>query len=118
ELELVQLLHRTTRKLTPSQVGAAYAERCAEVVRLADEATRAVGELRAEPAGTLRLTADPVFGEAFLPALIVEYASRWPKVGVEVVLTTRKVDVVEEGFDVAFRVGRVEQSGVTTTSLG
>lgn len=114
----VQLLHRTTRRLKPTEVGAAYALRCAEVVRLAEDADRAVTDARAVPSGTLRITADPVFGEAFLPSLIIEYARAWPAVQVEAVLTRRKVDLVEEGFDVAFRIGRSEVKGLTSTVLG
>lgn len=60
----VQLMHRTTRRLHLSDVGAAYAERCAEIVRIADEANHAVSDADAVPRGTLRITADPVFGEA------------------------------------------------------
>lgn len=114
----VQLLHRTTRRLHLTDVGAAYAERCAEVVRLAEEANEAVTEARQVPRGRLRVTADPTFGEAFVTGLIIEYARRWPEVQVEVVLTQRKVDLVEEGFDVAFRVGRAEESTLTATRLG
>jgi len=119
EAELdVQLLHRTTRSLKPTEAGAAYALRCAEIVRLAEDADRAVTDAKAEPAGVLRVTADPVFGEAFLPALIAELAREWPALQLEVVLTRRKVDLVEEGFDVAFRIGRVEHKGLTATVLG
>jgi DNA-binding transcriptional LysR family regulator len=114
----VQLLHRTTRSLKATEVGAAYALRCADVVRLAEEADRAVTDARAEPSGVLRVTADPVFGEAFLPSLVVEVARAWPSLQLEVVLTRRKVDLVEEGFDVAFRIGRTEHKGLTATLLG
>ena len=114
----VQLLHRTTRRLRPTEVGAAYALRCAEVVRLAEDADRAVTDARAVPSGTLRLTADPVFGEAFLPSLIIEFARAWPQVHVEVLLTRRKVDLIEEGFDAAFRIGPTSQKGLTSTVLG
>jgi DNA-binding transcriptional LysR family regulator len=114
----VQLLHRTTRRLHLTEVGAAYAERCAEIVRLADEANRAVIDEQQVPRGVLRITADPVFGEAFVTGLVVEYASRWPEVHVEVALTRRRVDLAEEGFDLAFRVGRVEDPALTATSLG
>jgi DNA-binding transcriptional LysR family regulator len=114
----VQLLHRTTRRLRLSEIGAAYAERCAEIVRLADEANRSVTDAQQVPRGTLRVTADPVFGEAFLPALIVDFARRWPEVHIEVVLTRRKVDLIEEGFDVAFRVGRVDDSSLIARRLG
>jgi DNA-binding transcriptional LysR family regulator len=114
----VRLLHRTTRRLHLTEIGAAYAERCGEIARLAEEANRAVTDAQQVPRGTLRVTADPVFGEAFLPALIVEFAKRWPEVHVEVILTRRKVDLIEEGFDVAFRVGRVDDATLTARGLG
>ncbi|HZA12956.1 MAG TPA: LysR substrate-binding domain-containing protein [Myxococcaceae bacterium] len=114
----VQLLHRTTRWLHLTDVGAAYAERCAEIVRMAEEANQVVTDTKQVPRGVLRVTADPVFGEAFVTGLVVEYARRWPQVQLDVVLTRRRVDMVEEGFDVAFRVGRVDESGLTGTRLG
>jgi DNA-binding transcriptional LysR family regulator len=115
-----KLLHRTTRRLTPTPVGAAYAERCGDVARLADEANRAVTEAHEQPRGVLRVTADPVFGEAFLGPLLAGYALRFPDVRLDVVLTRRKVDLVDEGFDVAFRVGPVDEasSAWTATRLG
>lgn len=114
----VQLLHRTTRTLRLTEVGAAYAARCAEVVRLADEATRSVTDAHAIPRGVLRVSADPLFGETFVTPLIVDYAKRYPHVSVEVVLTRRRVDLVDEGFDVAFRVGHVDEPSLTASSLG
>ena len=114
----VPLLHRTTRKVRLSAAGAAYAARCAELVRLAEDANRALTDARDEPAGTLRVTADPVFGEAFLTALLVEYASRWPEVRLDVALTRRRVDLVEEGFDVAFRVGALDDASSHGARLG
>jgi DNA-binding transcriptional LysR family regulator len=114
----VQLLVRTTRRLHLTDVGAAYAARCAELVRLAEEANHAVTDTLQEPKGVLRVTADPVFGEAFVTGLVVEYARRWPQVQVDVVLTKRHVHLLEEGFDVAFRIGKVEDPALTATSLG
>src|SRR5262245_11636224 len=58
----VDLMHRTTRRLQLTDAGAGYAERCAEIVRLADDANRAVCDGHEVPRGTLRVTADPVFG--------------------------------------------------------
>jgi DNA-binding transcriptional LysR family regulator len=119
EVELgVQLLLRSTRRLHLTDVGAAYAARCTELVRLAEEANHAVTDTRQVPSGVLRITADPTFGEAFVTGLVVEYARRWPEVQVEVVLTRRHVNLVEEGFDVAFRIGRVEDPALTVTRLG
>jgi DNA-binding transcriptional LysR family regulator len=114
----VQLLLRTTRRLHLTDVGAAYAARCGEIVRLAEEANQAVTDTRQVPKGVLRVTADPVFGEAFVTGLIVEYASRWPEVQVEAVLTRRHVNLLEEGFDIAFRIGKVEDPALTATRLG
>ena len=101
----VELARRTTRRLTLTDVGRAYAARCSEVVRLADEANRAAASQLDVVSGVLRVTADNTFGEAFLPDLITAYLSEHEGVDVEVWLTSRKVDLLEEGFDVAFRVG-------------
>jgi DNA-binding transcriptional LysR family regulator len=114
----VQLLHRTSRRLHLTRVGAAYARRCAELGRLADDANRSVLDQEQAPRGKLRVTADPVFGEAFLGPVIVEYARRWPEVSVEVLLTRRRVALIEEGFDVAFRVGHVDDPALSATRLG
>jgi DNA-binding transcriptional LysR family regulator len=113
-----RLLHRSTRRLKLTEAGADYARRCAEIARLAAEANRAVTETQEVPAGTLRITADPVFGEAFLPGLVFEYARRWPQVRFDVVLTRRKVDLIEEGFDAAFRIGAVDSPELAGFSLG
>lgn len=114
----VPLMHRTTRRLHFTDVGAAYAARCAEMVRLADEANRAVTESDDVPRGTLRVTADPVLGDAFVGPLVIEYARRWPEVAVELSLARRRVDLIEEGFDVAFRVGHVDDAALSGKQLG
>ena len=59
-----------------------------------------------------------MFGDAFLTELVVEYARRWPEVRLDVVLTRRRVDLVEEGFDVAFRIGTIEDAALSAFSLG
>jgi DNA-binding transcriptional LysR family regulator len=114
----VQLMHRTTRRLQLSDVGAAYAERCAELVRLADEANRVVSEVDDTPRGTLRVTADPVFGDAFVTGLVVEYARRWPETRLDVVLARRRVDLIEERFDAAFRIGQGDDASLSGVELG
>jgi DNA-binding transcriptional LysR family regulator len=77
-----------------------------------------VGDAREVPRGTLRITADPVFGEAFLGDLVIDFARRWPEVKVELLLTRRRVDLIEEGFDVAFRIGRVDDGALAGVALG
>jgi DNA-binding transcriptional LysR family regulator len=101
----VELARRTTRTLTLTDVGRAYAARCAEVARLADEANRAAASRTDLVSGILRITADSSFGEALLPDLVAAYVRENDGVNVEVLLTARKVDLVDEGIDAAFRVG-------------
>ncbi len=114
----VQLLQRTTRRVLLNDAGAAYARRCADIVRMADEANRAVSDANEAHRGHLRVTADPLFGDAFLTDVVIAYARRWPAVRVEVMLTRRKVDLAEEGFDIAFRVGRVNDASLSGFRLG
>ncbi|MCA9665330.1 MAG: LysR family transcriptional regulator [Myxococcales bacterium] len=119
EAELgVQLLTRTTRHVRATDAGLEYAERCADLLRRADEANDAVRRADAEPRGRLRVTADPVFGESFLGPIICEFVARYSAVELEVVLTRRRVDLVGEGFDVAIRVGAPRDPALTVTSLG
>ena len=114
----VPLVARTTRSLRLTDVGRAYATRCAEVARLAREANLSVSSEHDEPSGTLRITADPTFGHALLPDLVAAYANRHREVRVEVQLTNRIVDLVEEGFDAAFRVGHLDDSSLVSRRLG
>lgn len=114
----VQLIQRTTRRLRLSDAAAAYAERCSEIVRLVEDANRAISDANDIPSGTLRVTADPVFGEAFLTKLVLDYALEWPEVRMEVVLTRRRVDLIEEGFDLAFRIGQADEPTLSGQNLG
>ena len=114
----VPLARRTTRRLRLTDVGIAYAARCAEVVRLADEAHSLASSQTSAPRGRLRLTADPTLGEAFLNELCALYLQRYPEVELEVILTARRVDLIEEDFDLAFRVGHLADSSLIGTRLG
>lgn len=114
----VQLLLRTTRRMQLTLAGERYATKCVELVRIADDANRAAGDESVDARGTLRITADPLFGEAFLPAILNQLATRWPSVKLEVLLTQRRVDLIEEGFDIAFRIGHVDDAMLKGRSLG
>jgi DNA-binding transcriptional LysR family regulator len=98
-------------------VGLAYAERCRELASVAREANELVLGADEQPRGRLRITADPTFGEAYLPELIAEYLEQHAEVEVEAVLTSRHVDLIEEGFDLAFRVGRLDDSSLAAGDL-
>jgi DNA-binding transcriptional LysR family regulator len=108
----LRLVERTTRAFRLTEVGRRYVERCGEVTRLADEVAREMAGAAAQVTGTLRVTADPLFGELFLPPIVARFVRAHPKADVDVMATSRFVDLVEEGFDVAFRVGALPDSSL------
>jgi len=108
-----QLLHRSTRRVTPTDTGRAFYERCLHILSELDEATSAITTSQSQPTGNLRVNAPMSFGTLHLSKVIAEYMALYPSVHVELVLNDRFVDAIEEGFDVTVRVGATQ----TTTSL-
>src|SRR5690606_4537944 len=106
----VQLLHRTTRKLHLTEVGALYLDRVARAVAELEGAHALVDELKEAPRGVLRVTAPIDFAIVHLAPMVAAFTERYPEVRVELELTARVVDLVDEGFDVAFRAGRLPDS--------
>jgi DNA-binding transcriptional LysR family regulator len=111
-----RLLQRTTRKLGLTEEGRLYFERAERLVAALAEADAAVGQLKATPQGRLRVTAPLSFG--MLGPIVAEYLEAWPEVQVEVVCTDRRVDLVDEGFDVAVRAGPLQDSTLIARPLG
>ncbi|WP_417618625.1 LysR family transcriptional regulator [Oceanisphaera sp.] len=109
----VQLLQRSTRRVTPTDTGLAFYERCIHILSELDAATSAITALQSKPAGTLRVNAPMSFGTLHLSRVLAEYMALYPDVHVELVLNDRVVDAIEEGFDVTVRVGTSQ----ATTSL-
>lgn len=114
----VQLLHRTTRVVRPTPLGAAFAERCAAILAELKEAELAVTAAAPVPHGVLRLSCPRLFGAAFLPPLLTTYRRAFPQVDIELALTERHVDLVEEGFDLAIRLGPLPDSSLRARRLG
>ena len=99
-----QLLHRTTRKLSLTETGRSFYERCAQIVREVEEAERAAIHAQATPQGLLRVNAPMSFGQIALAPALSLFLSRHPDLRVELVLDDRRVDAIEGGFDVTIRV--------------
>jgi DNA-binding transcriptional LysR family regulator len=111
-----QLLQRTTRKLRLTDVGQAYYEHCARIVAEAEAAELAVTRMQAAPHGLLRVTAPLTF--SLLGPLVAEFMKSYPEVQLEMVCTDRTVDLVEEGFDLAIRAGRLADSSLIARRVG
>lgn len=100
----VRLLNRTTRRLSLTEAGGDFYQRATQILALVEEAENAATSSAAVPRGTLRVATSIGFGVWHLDRAVARYLQRHPGVGVEISLSERMVDLVEEGFDVAVRV--------------
>jgi DNA-binding transcriptional LysR family regulator len=113
----VRLLNRTTRKLRLTEVGQAYYERCRQIMLDFAEAEQAVMQLQLRPSGLLRITAPIEFGQLFLGRVLGAFMREYPEISAEVELTSRRVDPVEEGVDIAMLVGQPQDSTLIARPL-
>lgn len=100
----VRLLNRTTRRMSLTEIGAAYYEHCARIAQEIDAAAETVTQLQVEPRGTLRLTSPVIFASLHLAPALETFLARHEEVEVELNATDRVVDLVEEGYDLAIRI--------------
>jgi DNA-binding transcriptional LysR family regulator len=114
----LRLLNRTTRRVSLTDEGAGYLERCRDILSAIDEAEQEFASRALEPSGRLRVTAPMSFGASHLAPQIALYAARNPRVSVELILNDRHVDLVEEGFDLAIRIGRLADSSLVAKKIG
>jgi DNA-binding transcriptional LysR family regulator len=112
-----RLIDRTTRKHHLTEVGQAYLECCRDVLLSAQAADRVAEALRARPQGLLRVTAPVSFGVHRLTPVVSEYLRAHPQVQVELHLNDRVVDLVEEGFDVGIRSGKLRDETIVALPL-
>lgn len=113
----LRLLHRTTRKIELTQAGQIYYERCKRIVEEAKLAHEQLGEMLAQPTGTLRASLPVDFANIYLAPIIGEFAQQYPGIRFDFDLTPRLVDLVSEPFDVAIRMGTPPDSGLIARQL-
>ncbi|GGI17858.1 transcriptional regulator [Oxalicibacterium faecigallinarum] len=112
-----RLLNRTTRRLSLTESGTAYYERCVQILADVNEAEQAAGQMTAIPRGTLKVAMPVSFGTICIAPLMSEYMRRYPEVKLDIALADRRVDLIEEGFDLAIRVGSLPESGLIARRL-
>jgi DNA-binding transcriptional LysR family regulator len=114
----VRLLHRTTRKLHLTEAGQAYYERARAALAGLEEAASAATNLGAEPRGTVRMSAPSDMGSLQFGEMVARFLRKYPLVHVEISFTSRYVDLVAEGFDLALRAGRLADSSLVARKIG
>jgi len=114
----VRLLQRTTRKLRLTEAGQAYYERARVALAGLEEAASAATNLSAEPRGTVRMSAPSDMGSLHFGDMVARFVRKYPLVHVEISLTSRYVDLVAEGFDLALRAGKLADSSLVVRKIG
>ena len=113
----VRLLNRTTRAVSPTEAGRAYFDRLRPLLEEFDALDAALHDVTAAPRGRLRITAPLTFGLLELMPLLNSFATLWPDIELDVSFTDRVVNLVDEGFDLAIRVGRPVDSTMIARKL-
>jgi DNA-binding transcriptional LysR family regulator len=114
----VELLHRTTRTLKLSEAGERYAAACRRVLIDLEEADMLAAGERSAPRGVLTISAPPISGEEVLRPIVDDFLDLHPAVSARVLLLDRPVNLVEEGVDIALRIGELEDSSLISVRLG
>lgn len=113
----VLLLQRTTRKVTTTQIGYAYYQRCLPLLEEINELESMVKLTHVNPSGKLLLSAPTSFSEIHLMPVISDFIEQYPEVNLDLKLTDRFVDIIEEGVDIALRIGNLTDSSLIARKI-
>ena len=113
-----RLLNRTTRRLSLTETGRQFHERCVQLLSDLEEAEQSAGAGTVTPRGTLRLTCGVTFGIRHVAPAIAAFMARYPDTRCDVELSDRIVDIVDEGFDIAVRIGGVGTQNLVARRVG
>jgi DNA-binding transcriptional LysR family regulator len=113
-----RLLNRTTRRLSLTETGREFYERSTQIMTDVEEAEQVAGQMNRTPQGVLRVTIPLSYGQHRLATIIGDYTQAYPKVQLDISLSDRKVDLIEDGFDLAVRIGAMPQSDLIARKIG
>lgn len=113
----IKLLNRTTRRQSLTESGQLFYERAKNILAEMEAAEALMAESRATPRGKLRISAPITFGSHALAPLLPRYLQEHPEVAIDLSLSNRTVDLLDEGFDVVFRTGQLPDSGLQARAL-
>lgn len=112
-----RLLNRTTRRVSPTEIGLAYYDRARRVLNDAGEADALVTAMQSAPSGTLRVSIATDFGVNHVSPILGDFLHAFPDITVNMVLNNRYVELISEGFDMAIRVGELEDSSLMARKI-
>jgi DNA-binding transcriptional LysR family regulator len=113
----VRLLNRTTRKLSLTEAGRLYHERSRRIIAEVEDARLSISQLEAAPRGTLRLNLPVVFGRMHVAPALPAFLARYPAVDIDMTVTDAFIDLVEDGVDLAVRIGELDDSSLIARRL-
>ncbi|KLN62262.1 hypothetical protein WH96_01695 [Kiloniella spongiae] len=106
----IRLLNRTTRRLSLTEAGRLFSEKCQAVIDVAEQAEYTVSRLSSTPRGLLKVNAPMSFGIKCMAPMLADFRVQYPEIEIDLILNDQMVDLVEEGFDVGVRIGRLMDS--------
>ena len=113
-----RLLHRSTHGVTPTEIGLLYYEKCKLIAHHVEEAESVAALMQSQVQGGLRISTSVAFGRRVLVPLVMRFMKSNPKLQIELSFEDRHVDLVEQGIDVAIRMGRLADSTLGSRFLG
>ncbi len=114
----LRLLERTTRKLRITEPGQVFYRHCKRIEEEAEHASLSLEQMLERPRGLLRIGASVTTGQVLLAPLMAEFLARYPDVTLDLVLSNRRIDLFEEGFDLVIRIGQLTDSSLISKRLG
>ena len=112
-----KLFYRTTRKVSPTEEGQLFYRQCRNILDGLDEAERSMTNLQGRPQGKINISVPVTYGERHIVPLISDFLLRYPEVEINVHLSNQRVDLVEEGFDLAIRLGNLDDSTLVAKKI-
>ncbi|MGG9998480.1 LysR family transcriptional regulator [Pseudovibrio ascidiaceicola] len=112
-----RLLHRTTRNISLTEVGELYYARAVDALTAAQEAESAVAQLQGKPKGRLKINVPMTFGRLHIAPLIPKFLKNNPEISIDMIMDDRRVDLVDGGFDLAIRGGRLQDSSLIARKI-
>ncbi|MFI8479698.1 LysR substrate-binding domain-containing protein [Pseudomonas sp. NPDC078700] len=112
-----RLFYRSTRKVALTEAGQTFLQHCQRLQDAREEALRVLSDLNSQPKGLLRMTCAVAYGERFIVPLVTEFMTLHPQLRVDIELSNRQLDLVNEGLDMAIRLGRLQDSSLVAAKL-